>query len=245
MQIRDLVKRLFTSVEVQHLGDKILKIIKPLVQTDSVIAALYTRLNGAVKMLKAARKNTQLNTHTELLAAADDVRDLAFRAFIQYVEASSIRQNESYSLPAQALLKHIEKFDRRIPYLGYTAQTAELNIFFDEMEKASALVQGCGASEWMSELKTSQEAFLTVQGKQVNEEVEKKLLIPAKQAKAATFELLIGLVNVLNGLALAGVEGIADINMKVDQIIEDVEVPARARRTKKENKAENRQTPTE
>lgn len=237
MQIRNLVKRLFTSNEVQSLAEKILVAIAPLVPPNQVITALSQSLGTALNSLKDARKNGSLNTQTELLMQADEVRDLAFRAFITYVEAVSLRQNPAYAAAGAALQQHIRKFDSRIPYLGYSAESAELNLFFAEMDKATVHLEAISATEWLTELKTAQEEFALVHDGKVDEEVVKSLLEPTKMARENTFRQMVALTQTLNGLAIAGVEGIIPVNQKADQIIEQIEIPARARRTRRQNSA--------
>lgn len=235
MTIREILKSLFTSREVQSLAEKILVAVKSLIASNPAIAALAANLETALDELKKARKNGTYNTQTELVVAADEVRDLAFRAFWMYVAAAAIRQNELISQAAQTLQKHLQKFDLKMPYLGYSAQTAELNLFIVEMEKASEHVEGCGAMEWFNELKDSQDGFVEVQGGKVDEELEKSLLEPTRFAKEKTLQQLIALTNTLNGLEMAGIEGVTAVNQKVDQLIEQVEMPARARKTRKKN----------
>lgn len=235
MQIRPIVKTLFSSQEVQSLAEKILAVTTALVATQPVIAILSQSLDAALKKLKAARKNSQHNTQTELLAQADEVRDLAFRAFITYAEAAFYRQNEAFMTAAAALQQHVRKFDKGLVNLGYVAETAELDLFIAEMEKAAQYIEAINATEWFGELKSAQKDFLGTHDEKTQEEVEKNVLIPTKEAKELTFSQLIAITHTLNGLAMAGMEGIADINQKVDQVIEEVERPARARFTRKQN----------
>ena len=243
MTIREISKSLFTSIEVQSLAEKILLAVQSLIASNPAIAALAANLDKAKKELKKARKNGALNTQTELVVEADESRDLAFRAFLMYVKAAAIRQNEAISQAARALLKHIEKFDSKLYKLGYNAQSAELNLFIAEMEKANEYVTGCGAAEWLSELKDSQDHFVDVQGGKVDEEVEKSLLLPTREAKENTLQQLIALTSTLNGLESANIEGVTAVNQKIDQIIEEVEIPARARSTRRENKSQKNSPP--
>lgn len=237
MTIREILKSFFTSREVQSLAEKIHETVQPLVASNPAITALATNLKTELDELKKARKNGTYNTQTELVVQADEARDLAFRAFWMYVEAAAIRQNQVISQAAKALQKHVHKFSLQIPYLGYSAQTAELNLFFAEMEKATAYIDESGATEWYNELKDSQDAFVDVQGGKLDEEVEKSILEPTRIAKEKTLQQLIALTSTLNGLEMAGIEGVAPVNQKVDQLIEEVEIPARARKTRKSNAA--------
>lgn len=93
-----------------------------------------------------------------------------------------------------------------------------LNLFIAEMKKVPEHVEGCGATGWFNELTDSQEGFVGVPSGKVDEEVEKSVLEPTRIAKEKTLQQLIALTSTLNGLEMAGIEGVAAVNQKVDQI---------------------------
>lgn len=197
------------------------------------VSKLSGSLKAAYESLKKARGNSNHNTQTQQVADADEIRDKAFRAFYLYVEAGTLRNNNAYRSASQAIIAHLAKIDRQLAYMGYSRQSTELALLFAEMEKVNGNLKTIGADAWLKELKDAENEFLVKQEGKMDEEVEKQVLLPVKETKEQTLLNLVALVQTLNGLELANIGGISDLNAKVDQVIAEVEVPARARQTRR------------
>ncbi|MGL1885362.1 MAG: DUF6261 family protein [Reichenbachiella sp.] len=238
MPIREIVKSLFTSSEVDSLGSRITAIIDAFKSENAAITALNNLVKAALEELKKSRLNSSHNTQTDEVAAGDQIRDLAFRAFYQLIAACAIRQNEPIQLAAKVILTHLERIDRALPYLGYEEETRELEVFFGEMDKVTAHLETISATAWLEEVRSAELLFQEKRKGKSNEDIEKKVLIPTKQTRDATVAQLITLCHLLNGLEMANIANIAELNTEIDQIIMEVEIPARSRATKKGNKGD-------
>lgn len=240
MQIRPILKTYYSSDEVQTLANNILRETQSLTPAHPVVKALADNLRTSYESLKTARGQSKLNTQTQKVMAADERRDLAFRAFYYYVEAWSIRLGNKHQETAQNLLLRLGKIDRQLPYMGYSRQSAELVLLFNEMSKVNAELKAFGADAWLKELKEAEDAFIDTQMDKMNEELEKKVVILSKEAKEHTLALLMALTQTLNGLVMANIDGISALNERIDQVIAEVEVPARARHSRKTSREEER-----
>lgn len=236
MPIRTITKSLFNSTEVDSIATRITALIDALIPSNPTISALNTALMEALKALKKSRNHSKHNSQTDEVAAADQVRDLAFRAFYLLIEACAIRQNEPIQTAAKAVLVQLKPIDRMLYHLGYEDESRALEVFFGEMAKVTAQLETISATEWLEEIKSAEADFQRKRKEKSNEEIEKKVLIPTKQAREHTTNQLITLCHLLNGLEMANIDGIAALNAQIDQIVLEVETPARSRASKKENK---------
>ena len=235
MPVRSIRKSYYNTAEVGTLARNILAKAQSLDPAHAAVTALTTSLSTAYQTLLSSRTRTKSNTQTELLTEADRERDLAFRSFYNYVEAGITRRNTAYRTACLAIMEHIELFDRNLINFGYAEQSMELTRFFTEMEKEAAHLTTIGATEWLNELKAAETAFLAQQGRKRAEETAKNVLVPIKEAREQVLNQLVTLVHILNGLEVVQTEGIAALNNEIDEVIEEVETPAKARLTRHRN----------
>ena len=238
MQIREITKSLFTSSEVDTLATNISEEISQFSPGNPSITALNEGLKSALADLKQSRGNSRHNTQTDEVVEADQVRDMGFRAFYKLIEACVLRQNEETQQHAKTVMTHLEKVDRNLPNLGYSEESRELELFFQEMDKVPDELEALGAKEWVDEIKVAEEEFIMKRQAKSDEDMEKKALIPTKQARETTVAHLNALCNLLNSFAMARMEGMTDLNTKIDQIVSEVETPARARVSRRNKKEE-------
>ena len=235
MQVRKILVSYYTTDEIVTLAKNILARTEGLTPAHVAVTALSASLTTAYQTLLSSRTRTTHNTQTNLLIEADRVRDAAFRAFCGYVEAGTFRQNTAYRTACLAIMEHIEKFDRNLVRFGYARQSVELARFFAEMEQETANLATIGATDWLTELKAAETAFAAQYASMVEEDRKKNTLVPVKTAKEQVLNQLLAMVNILNGLALADTEGIAALNSGIDEDIEKVEIPAKARLKRRAN----------
>lgn len=233
MQIRSIIKSFYSTDEIQSLANNLLQESESLTPSSAVVTALSESLSASYESLKAARGYSKVNTQTLQVAGADEDRDLAFRAFYTYVQAWSLRQNNEHQQAAQNIMIRLGKTDRQLPYMGYSGQSAELVLLFNEMSHVETELVAIGADAWLDELKATEDKFKAKQKGKLEEEVEKKALVLTKEAKEKTLAQIVALVQTLNGLEMAGIEGISELNKRIDQVIAEIEIPARARHSRR------------
>ncbi len=238
MPIRTIAKSYYSTNEVIGLTEAVIKLIdESSLKDDPTIKILRNKLAAALEKLKDSKGKVPENTHTVEAETADKIRDLAFRAFVNYIYALTLRQNESVQQTAVAVWEHIKKFDRALINYGYADESIELDLFIAEMEKPNTAEQlvTLNGTEWLNELKASEAGFKAVYKKVFDEEAEKQALISVAETREATLKMLIILLNTLNSLEAADIPNVADLNIAVDQAVEDFESKARARRTRRIN----------
>ena len=236
MHIRGIVKSLYNSTEVLGLGNNLVEVVRQSAFDEHpIISSLRLALEQALKILGQAKSNTNHNTHTELVEDADLERDYAFRAFWMMIEAGTMRRNSTYREAAKMVMSYMEAYDRTLYSFGYDRQTTELNAFLETLNKdvVQISLNTMDVMEWLDELATSQQNFERTYAGKVDEETAKQALIPTKEARDHTINQIKALVNTLNGLIYTDLEGLSELNAKVDQIIEGFESKARARKTRK------------
>ncbi len=244
MQIRAILKSLYTSTEVQGLGDQIVSTIEdsPL-QDQIVIQALLDPLRESLASLAQSRGHSRHNTQTERIEEADLARDNAFRAFWMMIEAGVRRQNEPYRQAAVKVMSHMEAFDRRLYTFGYDRQSTLLKDFVAILEKPEVdqAIQQMQMQGWREEIKSAQTQFDQIYENKIDEETQKQALVPTKKAREQVLAQLTALTQTMNGLLLSGQEVFKEVNPKIDQLIEEYESKAKARRTRRQNEgaAEN------
>ena len=135
----------------------------------------------------------------------------------------------------------MEKFDRGMYRWGYQAQSAEMKVLFETLDKLTDQLSVIGAGEWYSELKESEVAFLEIFSDKIKEETDKSNLVPTVEARDEALDQLVGLVNVLNSMEKMGMD-VAELNSEIDTIISTFEGPARARLARRKNNAEGDDT---
>ena len=238
MQIKTLSKSLFNSTEAQGLGDTILHTVKNSTHHNHpVLSVLLNSLKESLLSLSDSRRNSNHNTHTEQVEEADLIRDLAFRAFWLMIDAGTLRQKEEYRLSALIVQQSLKPFDRKLHSFGYNKQSTALQDFFKVMEnpEVSQALATMQMQDWLKELQDAQESFSTIYEEKINEESQKQTLMPTIEVKNKAFNQMIALTQTINGLMLGGQSQLEDLAIKLDQVIEEFETKARARKTRKQN----------
>ncbi len=241
MTIRTIAKSYYNTNEVIGLTEALIKLIdESLLKDDPTIKKLRDKLAAVLKTLKESKGKVPANTHTIETETADKIRDLSFRAFVNYIYALTLRQNETVQQTAVAVWEHIKKFDRGLIHYGYADESVELDLFITEMEKPDTAekIDLLHGTDCFNELKQSEANFKTVYKTWFDEETEKQALISVAETRDACLKMLIVLINALNSLEAAETPHVSELNIAVDQAVEDFESKARARRTRRMNESE-------
>ncbi|MBU2884720.1 hypothetical protein KO507_02960 [Gilvimarinus agarilyticus] len=237
MIIRPIVKSYYSNQEIEALSKSFIEAIAKVQGEQAIVQALGEKLSAAHEAIKEASLNSNHNSKTALVQEADRVRDLAFRAFYDLIEAGILRQNEAHRIACTKIMSYLERVDKRLYSYGYTKESIELRKLFDEMENVKDEIDLVSARDWLSELKSAEEAFSILQQEKLNEETETRIVIRTKEAKDQALDQLINVVNTLNGLASIGIAGVAELNAQLDSIVAAIEGPAKARLSRRENQS--------
>jgi hypothetical protein len=92
--------------------------------------------------------------------------------------------------------------------------------------------------DWLDELKDKQQAFIQAYQGRIDEETEKQALLPTREARSQVLDYLKALTQTMNGLAITQLQGLADLNARVDRIIQEFETKARSRRARRQREGE-------
>ena len=238
MPVRTIAKSYYNTSEVIGLTETVINLIEDSsVKDDPTVQILKNKLGLKLELLKTTKGKVPDNVYTEETGAADSVRDLSFRAFVTYIKALTLRQNESIQKTALAVWEHIKKYDRNLINYGYADESVELEAFITEMEEpvTAGNIAQLQATEWLNELKAGEANFKGVYKTWFDEEAKKQAILYTVEAREDTLNILTALLAALNNLEIAEIPDVTELNFAVDQAVEEFESKARARRTRRNN----------
>ena len=238
MRIRPIVKSYYNTTEVETLAKNILAELPNLTPAQPVIDALSTVLQETYQHISDVRGKSNFNSHTKALEEADQDRDDAFRALCNLIDAGCYRLKAKHRATSQKIKNYVDHFDRGLVKFGYSRQSSELRLFFNELNKISAELSEIGATAWYEELKAAEDTFLELQKQRLDEEDSRKIVVVAKEVREKALDQISAIIQTLNGLEMANIEGVAPITVTLDNIIAQVESPAKARLTRREKASE-------
>lgn len=233
MSIRLISKSLYTTHEVEVLAKNILNKLTEFTPANPIITNLTDNLSQVHDVIVQSSHNSSYNSHTDKLTQANRDRGLAFKAFYAYVKAGLNRRNITYRANSKAIMEYLGRFDSRLYRFGYSKQSVELRKLFEELENVADEIKNIQADVWLAELKEAEAAFLLIQEHKISEESANKVVMTTVQARQRGLDQLVGLVYTLNGLEEARVAGLFTLNQSIDAIIEDIEIVAKARKSKR------------
>ncbi len=234
MQIREIKKSLYNSVEILSLGNSLVDIINSSdLKAHPVISTFIKPIVQALNVLEKVRDSIDDSEFTDKVEEADLARDFAFRAFWTMVEAGTMRRNDAYRSAAELVMERMSEFDKGLYDLSYDHQTAELKRFMRTMEESytQSAIGVMGMSEWYDELKQSQQKFEEIQLLYLND-TESNSFIPTKEAREHTVTQVRILTQSLNGLFASDPEGLEEVVSKVDKVLATYEQTAKDRKNR-------------
>lgn len=162
----------------------------------------------------------QKNSYTQRLLAADEARDKPIRGFFKVVKGMLNHFNPAVEQAAYNIHIINQSFSE-IVYLPYEKQTAAVESFLTALKAKNADIETLGLKDWVAEIGTSQDVFLTVV-KSRNDESDSKPVYNMKAARNETDLAYRALVERIN--AFITIEGnakyanfVTKINGRIDQ----------------------------
>ena len=132
----------------------------------------------AYKALDNSFKVSQGSRITETVQTLDARRDEAIMGIAQLVKAFTYHFKPELAAAAELMQKEINKYGVNIAKLNYQAQTAAIKSLLQDFENDGALraaVSILQLTEWITELKTANDAFATAYLNRVADVVDKKV----------------------------------------------------------------------
>ena len=149
------------------------------------ITTLYATFAAALKQEADYMAQTLSSNLTSKLIVLDEERDAHYRAFAAYVRAISQHYNATIAAAASRIL-HVIDAKGDIVGIAYNDETVEIgNVVTELTAKYAADVTAAGLTEWISILKTKNDAFDAVYKDRNNQE-SAKIHAKTKELRLAT-----------------------------------------------------------
>ena len=169
---------------------------------------------------KSVLNLVQKNSYTQRLLAADEARDKPIRGFFKVVKGMLNHFNPAVE-QAASNINIINQSFSEIIYLPYEKQTAAVESFLTALRAKNADIETLGLKDWVAEIETTQDVFVTVV-KSRNVEDDSKPVYNMKDARNETDMAYRALVDRIN--AFITIEGnakyadfVTKINGRIDQ----------------------------
>jgi hypothetical protein len=144
----------------------------------TVLDSAKSDLIEAYKTLDDSFKVSQGSRITETVQTLDARRDDAIMGVAQLVKAFTYHFRPELAAAAKLMQKEINKYGVNIAKLNYQAQTAAIKSLLQDFEndgELRAAVSILQLTEWLTELKTANDAFATAYINRVADVVDKKV----------------------------------------------------------------------
>ena len=209
-----------------------------------------TKISGVMKKdldnLQESMGKDKSSVFTEKMAETDAKRDATFLALRDFSKASANRSDNKVSAAADLIINKIKKHGWTLYSMGYSDQTAALNLLFDDLDAADAVsaMQVIGADGWYTDLKNAQAEFENTYKEKVSTEAREDYLRlrEAFSVLGRHLNVLLDTIGLLQ--ELGETENIDTLVEQINEVITDVMTTARARRTRQtEDEAETPAVP--
>jgi len=193
--------------------------------TEAGVAVLDVEIQSSNHKLKLAVEKSvldvvQKNTFTERVNAADDARDKPIRGFSKVVKGMLHHFNPDVAQAAYNINVINEKFSG-ITYLTNEKQTAAEESYIAALKAAMADITTLGLTDWLTEIETTESAFVELV-KNRNNEDDLKPAVNMKAARVETDAAYNAIVDRIN--AFITIEGdakyatfVTKLNNRIDQ----------------------------
>ena len=204
-----------------------------------------TKISGVMKTdldnLQESMGKDKSSVYTEKLAGKDAERDAAFLALRDFAKANANRSDNQVSSAANLIIGRIKKHGWTLYSMGYSDQTAALNLLFEDLDAPDAVsaMQVIGADSWYADLKNAQAEFENTYKEKVSSEAQEDYLRlrEAFTVLGRHLNVLLDTIGLLQ--ELCETENIDTVVEQINEVITDVMTTARARRTRQtEDEAE-------
>ena len=197
-----------------------------------------TRISGVMKTdigkLQESMGKDKSSVYTEKMAGNDAERDAACLALRDFAKANANRSDNQVSTAANVIINRIKKHGWTLYSLGYSDQTANLNLLFEDLDAPDAVsaMQVIGADSWYADLKNAQAEFENTYKEKVSSEAQEDYLRlrEAFTVLGRHLNVLLDTIGLLQELGETG--NIDTVVQQINEVITDVMTTARARRTR-------------
>ena len=197
-----------------------------------------TRISGVMKTdigkLQESMGKDKSSVYTGKMAGKDAERDAAFLALRDFAKANANRSDNQVSTAANVIINRIKKHGWTLYSLGYSDQTANLNLLFEDLDAPDAVsaMQVIGADSWYADLKNAQAEFENTYKEKVSSEAQEDYLRlrEAFTVLGRHLNVLLDTIGLLQELDETG--NIDTVVQQINEVITDVMTTARARRTR-------------
>jgi hypothetical protein len=227
----------FGNSQLYELGDEIRIILRGVPETNEVIRRQSAKLDAAVSDLGSALGRDRASEFVTRKQQIDELRDdlvIGYgKVVASYAERSPIPAKKE---AAQLLLDILQRRKERFYSKDYETNSAELKLFFADMDRSAAaqqaLVTLAMADEWYLPLKQSNadfEAVVLAESEAAAKDDDPTLLSPAKRRLNAKLRLVLGN---LEDYAEDGVQPYTDLLEQITNRITAVRSVALSRKTR-------------
>ena len=234
---------LLTNTELPAVSERISDAVGRALPENTHVQQLLSVLAADIENLEAALSRRRISSFTEQISQLDEARDDAFIGLRDYAKASTRRSNQQVADAATVILEMIQERGVNLHRLGYSDQTTELNILFDNLSTTEAeqtLAQMNGTS-WFEDLQTAQANFEAAMRERANVESQENppRLGPARTRLQRRLDAVLLTVEVLHDYAQTqsdeeSLKRAKDLIAEINELINSAMVIARARKSRDE-----------
>ncbi len=237
--INTLSESILTVAEIQDCSTRGIKVIaNSSVGEVAVVKAQITGIDTATKNIEFAEQYEQKNSFTITSAEADKYRDRRYTLLMSRarVNAENIEDEPLVAEASQTVLTKLAKYGKKVVTQSRTKESATLNNIFAEFdtEESLALLETAGLSVLYTKLKESQVQYEETDRAKISEAVAKGDYIRPSESIATIVYRLEALFSYIDILAFDDYETHETTIRSLNEIIDSVMTPARARKSKKQ-----------
>lgn len=232
-----------TSLEVSEIQDCTTRCLKLFetspIGTGDFFVNQKNGIESSVRDIESAQRYEKKNSFTLTSGEADAYRDRRFNLFKSRAEvnADNVEDEPVQAEKAQQVLDKLAKYGKKVARLSRSKESAVLNAIFAEFDSPenTTLLEEAGLTLLYTKLKDAQAQYEATDRAKVEEAVSKgEYIKPAESAANITYRLE-ALFSYMDALALDDFPTYESTIMALNEVIDSVMIPARARKSKKKN----------
>ncbi len=243
---------MITKLSVSYLSSKqriqtarrITEIVEAKFGSDAFFMLIINLVKEYISKAEQTLSNSRSSEFTELLSDEDNIRDIAFVIFRDFVEVQSKRRDSAIADAAKMILDIIKQYGWKLHSLSYTEESAAIEAMNKQLEVVETVqaIDLIGATPCYSEFKDASTIFeSTYKNKVTSEAREDYPKITETNNKLGHYlAVLLDIIDVTeeleeSGNTLEGIENISETVNSLNEIILDVMTIARSRQTRSAN----------
>lgn len=196
-------------------------------------------INSSIRDLELADQYEKKNSYTLTSAEADLYRDRRFNLFKNQAQlnADNVEDDPIKAEKSQLVLDKLAKYGKRVVKLSRSKESTTLNNIFAEFDTPdnTTLLEEAGLTLLYTKLKDAQAQYETTDRAKVAEAVLKGEYVKTAVSAANIVYRLEALFSYIDALALDDFPTYESAIKGINEVIDSVMIPARARQSKKKN----------